>query len=668
MSLVFLSLAIAGLWINLLGAGLAGRRFIGDYAIARAASVLAICLVCLCLEHFGGWGPHLPLLPITTVLSIWLIWRNRAAVRENAMMEFLFGAGFLYCLLWRYTFPDIDFTEDKMPNYGLIASYMRGTRLPPPDLWMYPFRANYYYSFQHYGAALLGRLLGLGPGVSYHLAFCTLVGFMALLMGSCVTRFCAWPVGRWAVMLSLFLGGSGVVAFVHFLVKEHYSIDIVRFLGGSIVHNGLTPLGHGVSAMMTTQGVEPRDLPMEPLSYFLTKGDYHPPLSGFLLLAFAAALIAVLETGTEGSRRGVYHALLAATVPLSLISNAWILPLQCLLVGAWFVFCAVRGERGFLFPAIAGAAVATALEYPFLLQFTQQSVGSNASIGFTASVDHTPWLGWLLMFWPIVGILVLGAFNRERRPLSLFLVVVWAVALVATEFLYNHDLYGASFTRFNSTLKWWQWVYAGAILTLGAVNLGSKSWVCRYGTLVFLLPTLAFAYDLKTQFWNGYKGSVEKKADSSIGHLSGSKWIERDPVIRDMIVELSSRPDGVTLESGLAMENTESPAVTLFSGKQSFLGWPWLEDVLRGPFGEVRERFDQINSFYGGTLPYPLEWLLHNNVKYIIWLPRDNVDLNSRFQPLFDKIKSRYYWHRMYGNDKDFAIGFWERMDTPPAR
>jgi hypothetical protein len=668
MSLVFLNLAIAGLWINLLGAGLAARRFIGDYAIARAASVLAICLVCLCLEHFGGWGPHLPVLPITTVLSIWLIWRNRAVVRENWMMEFLFGAGFFYCLLWRYTFPDIDFSEDKMPNYGLIASYMRGTRLPPPDLWMYPFRANYYYSFQHYGAALLGRILGVGPGVSYHLAFCTLVGFLALLMGSCVTRFCAWPVGRWAVMLSLFIGGSGVVAFVHLLIKEPYSIDIVRFLGGSIVHNGLTPLGHSVSAMMTTQGVEPRDLPMEPLSYFLTKGDYHPPLSGFLLLAFAAALIAVLETGTAGSRRGVYHALLAATVPLSLISNAWILPLQCLLVGAWFFFCAVRRERGFLLPALAGAALATALEYPFLLQFTQQSIGSNASIGLTASVDHTPWLGWLLMFWPVVGILVLGAFNRERRPLSLFLVAVWAAALFATEFFYNHDLYGASFTRFNSALKWWQWVYAGAILTLGAVNLGSKSRVCRYGTLVFLLPTLAFAYDLKTQFWNGFKDSAQKKADSSIGHLSGAKWIERDPVIRDMIVELSSRPDGVTLESGLAMENTESPAVTLFSGKQSFLGWPWLEDALRGPFGEVRERFNQNNSFYDGTLPYPLEWLLHNNVTYIIWMPRDNVDLNSRFQPLFDKIKSRYYWHHMYGNDKDFAIGFWERMDTPPAR
>ena len=135
-----------------------------------------------------------------------------------------------------------------------------------------------------------------------------------------------------------------------------------------------------------------------------------------------------------------------------------------------------------------------------------------------------------------------------------------------------------------------------------------------------------------------------------------------------MIAELSSRPDGVTIESGLAMENTESPAVTLFSGKQSFLGWPWLEDALRGPFGEVRQRFDLMNAFYDGSLPDPLGWLLHNNVTYIIWMPRDNVDMNSRFQPLYDKIKSRYFWHHMYGNDKDFAIGFWERIDVPAIK
>jgi uncharacterized membrane protein len=667
MSLMFLSLAIAGLWINLLGAGLAARRFVGDYAIARASAVLAICLVCFCLEHFWGWGPRLPLLPFTTAFSIWIIWRQRSVVRENWRLELLFGAGFFYCLAWRYTFPDIDYSEDKMPNFALIESYMRGTRLPPPDLWLSPFRANCYYSFQHYGAALMGRLLGVGPGVSYHLAFCTLVGFLTLLMGSCISMFCSWTVGRWVAMLSLLLGGCGIAVFVHLLIREPYSIDIVRFLGGAIVHNGLTPLGQKVSQMMSTPGVEPRDLPMEPLSYFLTKGDFHPPLAGFLLLAYAVALIAALETGSDQSRRGLYQALLAATVPLSLISNAWILPLQCLLVGGWFAFGVIRGERKCVVAGLAGAAIATALEYPFLLQFTQQAIGSNASIGFTSHVDHTPLLGWLLTFWPVLGILVLAAFSRERRPLSIFFIVIWGIALIATEFFYNHDIYGGSYARFNSTLKWWQWVYAGIVVTLGALNLGSRSRLCRYGTLVLILPTLAFAYDLETQFSNARRESVAKKADSAIGHLSGAMWIERDPVVRDMIVELSNRPDGITLESGLRMENTESPAVTLFAGKQSFLGWPWLEEAWRGPFLEVNQRFLQINSFYDGTMANPLEWLLHNDVTYVLWLPSDNSDLNARFLPLYERIKSRYYWHHMYGNDKDFAVGFWERMDRPAA-
>ena len=179
----------------------------------------------------------------------------------------------------------------------------------------------------------------------------------------------------------------------------------------------------------------------------------------------------------------------------------------------------------------------------------------------------------------MLGILILGPLNRERRPFALFLVAVWSVALFATEFFYNHDIYGAQWSRFNSTLKWWPWVYAGIVVTLGSLNLGSRSRVCRYGTLALLVPNLAFAFDLGRQFISSYRDSKE-----SIGHLSGARWIERDDVVRDMIVELSNRPDGVTLESGLAMRNTESPAVTLFAGKQSFVGWPWLEEAWRGPY------------------------------------------------------------------------------------
>jgi len=242
----------------------------------------------------------------------------------------------------------------------------------------------------------------------------------------------------------------------------------------------------------------------------------------------------------------------------------------------------------------------------------------------------------------------------------LYLVVIWAVALIGSEFFYNHDLYGAAFARFNSTLKWWQWIYAGIILTLGASNLGSKSKTCRIGTMIFLLPNLTFAYDLGRQY--------RETPKLAVGQLSGAAWISKDVVVKDIIVELGSRPDGVTLESGMKMENTESPAVTLFANKQSLLGWPWMEEAYRGGFFEIPERFDQINKFYQGKLPDPLKWLLHNDVRYILWLPKDNDDHNSRFRPLLEKIKSRYYWHGVYGNDNDFAIGYWERIDSLPGQ
>lgn len=660
MSLVFLSLAIAALWINLLGAGLAARRFVADYALARATGVLALCLACFCLEHFVGFGPHPFILPITTLASLWLIWRDRSWVRENRGMEGVFAVGFLYCLVWRYTFPDIDYSEDKMPNFALIETYMSGVRLPPPDLWMSGFRANCYYSFQNYGAALLGRVLGIGPGLSYHLAFCALVGMLTQLCGSCVSRLCSWRPGRWTVILCLLIGGSGVAVVAHALIANPYPVDIVRFIGGAIVHDELTPLGHKVSSMIVTPGVIPRDLPMEPLSYFLSKGDYHPPLSGFLLLAMAAALIAVQETGASGAARRTYHAILAATVPVAFVSNAWIVPLQALLVGGWFLHRVLRGERSCLWPALAGAAAATAFEYPFLLQFTQQAIGDNAAIRVTEAVDHTPILGWLLMFWPVLGILGLGLFNRDRRPLALFFFAVWSIALFSTEYFYNRDLYGGPYARFNSTLKWWQWEYAGIVLTLGSLNLGSKCRLPKYGTLLLLLPTLLFGYDLARQYVGLKKGSL--------GHMSGSWWLGKDMVMSSVIADLSARPGGVTLESGLIMANSESPAITLFSDKQSLLGWPWLEFAWRGSLIEVDQRLEQMNAFYSATLPDPMGWLLHNDVRYVLWLPRDNIDNNSRFRTISDRIRARYFWHHVYGNDKDFAIGFWQRIDGSAAR
>jgi len=658
MALLFLGLAVGLLWINLLGVGLAAWRLIGDYAVARIAGILTACLAAFFIEHFFGWGPAPPLLPFTTAISVWLIWRHRDVIHRHRGLEAVFILGFCYCLLWRYTFPNIDAESERMPNLAFIDGYMKGETLPAPDRWLSPYRANFYYSFQHYAAGLLGRILGVGPGVAYHLAYCTLAGLIAAAIGGTVTRLCPSRWTRWVPAAALLVGGSGTIVAVRLLLNgEFFYSGSVRFLGGAMVHGNLNAWGTWISQAMRTPGIDPRDLPMEPLSYVLVHGDYHPPLAGHLLLVLACLLIATLETDDGTRRRRLLHALLAATVPLALVANTWIFPLQAMLVGGWFVYRTLRRERTWFWPAALGAATVAFLIFPYLRDFAQATSAKYASIRPVETEDRTPWLGWLLTFWPVVGLLVLSFWNRERRPFVLYLTVVWTLVLAFTEFFYNDDLYGGVWSRFNTTMKWWPWAYAGIVLTVGSVNLGARSRVCRIGTLVLLLPTCIFAFDLGRQFL--------KNPKTFAGNLTGAGWIQKDPVIADLIATLAALPDGVTLESGLEMANTPAPAITLFARKQSLLGWPWHETTWRGPYSEIRGRLAELNDVYSGKNEDPLPWLLKHNVRYVIWVVRDNAFGNARFAPFRERIRSSYTWHRVGGDDTTLSVGFFERVPAP---
>jgi len=80
--------------------------------------------------------------------------------------------------LWRLSFPEVVEDNDRPADLHRVANYLAGAKLPPIDYWLpyqrfnyYYYYYYYYYTFQHYSAALLGRLFGLGPGESFTLAF-----------------------------------------------------------------------------------------------------------------------------------------------------------------------------------------------------------------------------------------------------------------------------------------------------------------------------------------------------------------------------------------------------------------------------------------------------------------------------------------------------------------
>jgi uncharacterized membrane protein len=658
MTPLFLLVSIGLIWANLIGLALVCNALIRDYAVSRIASLLALCLVFFFLEHFYGMGPSLSFLPFSTALSGWLIWKDRRTLGLNWSVEAAFGVGLFYCLVWRFTFTDIGLFEESFPDLVFIHDYIVGAKLPPPDRWMPPFRADFYYSFQFYAAALLGRWFNLGPGLCYQLAYCLMSGLITCSVYTGVRRACAWRPAPWLVTGALLLGGSGLALVVHLSMKSYLQpLEMVRYLGMVWDSQYRTAFGKALDHMMYTPGVKPVEFPVEPLSYVIIKGEFHPPLMGFVILAFSFLVIFTLDAEKSPRQRRLLHALLAATIPLALIGNTWVFPLQLILVVAWFAYRGISGERDHWLAGLFGAGAATALAYPFLVNFLQQPSVHASAINLTKSGDHATPAAWLSVFWPLVVLMILAPLNAERRSLGTFLVCLWAGLLVFTEAFYNHDVNGATWVRFNSTLKWWGWIYAAGVLSLGAVNLGSRSRLCRYGSLIAVLLPCIQAYD--------YGRDFAEKPKESVGYLDGSYWMTRDFAIRDIVSALKARPDGICLDSGVTFGNTDATVIAIFGNKQAFMGWPVQEGIWRMNRTEVRDRLTQVNDFYAGKTADPLAWLLENDVRYVLWLQKDNDSLNARFLPLWEKIKSRYAWRHFAGNDGDWAVGFWERIDPP---
>ena len=658
MTLIFVLSSLGLIWFNLVGLGLIGYRLVGDYAVARVASVLVACLGLFFLEHFFGLGSKLAFLPFSTALSAWLVWKGRDTIRQSWEVEVTFGIGLLYCMAWRYAFPSIDLFGEKIPDFVLIHDYFPGTVLPPPDKWFPPFKTDYYYSFQHYSAALLGRWFRQEPGATYQFAYSVISGLITCSLFAGIRRLSSSRFAAWAVTATMVLGGTGVILVADLASNVEVTPSAIhRYIGVGKEPEFQTAFGRFLEPRITPPGGPVIELPVASLSDVLTNGEYHPPLAGFLILAFSVLVIATLEGEKGPWRRQILHGMLASTIPLCLISNTWILILQGILVLAWFVYRFIAGERGHWVGGLVGAGGATALAYPFLVYFLQQPSTHLSTLELTTRELHATPVAWLCVFWPVVFVLALGLLNRERRGLVLYFTCSWILLLAFTEMFYVHDVNGGTWVRFNSSLKWWGWVYAGAIVSVGALNLGSRNRLCRYGSLVVLLIPCIEARD----YWNVYR--LLEHPD--LGMIDGTNWITKDLTQFNMVNDLKARPDGICLDSGITFTNTEASLLPIFANKASFVGWPVQMGIWRGFKLDVRTRVAKVAEFYSGAMDDPLDWLLSNDIRYVFWLQRDNDHDNERFTPLLNKIRSRYVWRQFAGSGPTWCVGYFELKDNP---
>ncbi len=649
-------LSAAWLYAGSLLLALACLPFCRNYALARVAAPVAFVLAFQFIEHFIGLGSLFWLSPGLCAALIYIVYRRHgfAAVRHNLGTELAVLAGFTYCLLWRSAFPDIGPSSEKMADLAFICDYMRATKLPPLDGWLPPFRFDFYYSLQHYAAALAGRLLDLKAGAAFHLGYCLLAGLVAAAAYGIAAQFARARAHRLLAVAALFLGGTGAVVFVPFMCKNHAPLHAsMRFMGSFARADmpDLNAFGLKIAALGKVVGP---DLPVEIFSYLVYLGDYHAPLGGFLLLTLALLGMALVERDMKESRRppALLYGLILATVPAALITNIWVAPLQAVLIASWiwYPLCQSKYRPDWRGP-VCVLCVAVALIYPFLKNLAPHTLTSNSGLKLVLSADRPSLWHWLMVFWPALTLLLIAASLRSDRQISRRWALSWSLLLIWAELFYIKDIYSGQFSRFNTYLKWMPWIYNGILLTLGPLCLGQAPKLRRWLAAAVLVLVCVYAAALGRQFWETSKPFA--------GRMDGDTWLTQDAAQRAIIERLARLPQGVALEYPENTGFARSPGMAMAAGQPAFVGWIGHEQLWRGGRYDIQKRYDDAQSFYRGLGADSLQWLEANRIRYIIWLAGQNTDPTA-FSRLSAILGTGYLWQETY-RAGDFRVGFWEK-------
>ena len=682
MSAIYLLFTIIFLFVSLAGVTLTVDRYVRVPLLAKALGILAFCTLLFFIEHFIGLGDLRWVFAITTIYGGWMIYNRQKRFREREfwLSELVFAAAFFYGFAWRLMFPSISPSSEQVTDLFFIANYLSGTELPPLDLWNPPHSFDYYYAFQHYAAALMGRIMGTDPGTTYSFGVALLGALPIALTWWIVSRFTPKPGLQLLVVATFALGGNGLSLAQHIAYKnpasaikvtdeaskkryiskqEHYAreniIGNVRYIGGTrdtrFTEDKTLREGIGTFLFPKSDAVEKKTqkkmvLPAENFGYQYFIGDYHPSLGGYFLLVLAIALIVAIERG-QHSR--LSQGALSFLVPIMMITNTWVFPLLVFLIGFWGIYRLIEKKMLYWPGLIGGGVLGTFLIYPFLTGFTANSLPTP--IKFVELDAYTPFSRFFITHWPVFLFCGLAFFLPKHKRLGIAISVAWLFMLVLSEIVYIDDPTADFYRRTNTTMKWWGWIHSGVFVSLGALLIASsRAWI-KWTTIIAMLMINVVLIDLTRYWW--YSGKWYR------GHLSGHNWVTRDHVNREMFEYLDEAPFGIVLENVYDNAYVNTSIYSIFNGKPVLLGWRSHLMTWHGSVPRAWILGDEIQSFYKGELKDPKLWLKAHDVRYIVFNQKDK---NEHFDAIDSQINEHYEWFE-FNHSRSRHVGIWVRID-----
>ena len=326
-------------------------------AFAVTIGLLTIAVAGYLVGHLAFGLPALIAgVALLGVLSLRADGIGRATWRSYAEAAAVFTAAFLFVVAIRSVSPAIAplpiAAGEKFLDYGLLRSLLRGSTLPPEDMWFAGEPIQYYYGGQML-TALLATLTGTAPRFAYNLA---LAGFYASLATAAYGLAGAIAVEhdaprRLAAAISLF--------FVGLAGNLHTAVGVAAWLLPSGLVTAIPAVGSDVASWTPAafyywdaSRIIDGTINEFPLFAWLN-GDLHAHMitTPFTLLVAGLCYSYWLTPEAETTRRRL---LLFATTPVAgflAVTNTWDFP--------------VAGGLVFLTVAFAPAEPATLLPSSF---------------------------------------------------------------------------------------------------------------------------------------------------------------------------------------------------------------------------------------------------------------------------------------------------------------
>lgn len=596
------------------------------------------------LVWFTGMIKLLPFTRLTVIFLLlilaflnYLLFRRQKSllslIKKNwpwyALEELIFLTGSLFWSFVRSHQPEINGLE-KFMDFGFINAILRSRFFPPNDMWLAGKSINYYY-FGHLQTAVLTRLSGLNPEVTYNLMLGTLCGLILGLGFSLTTNFLAPTLnlktkkalkllffGGSLSALLLTFGGNLQILFHYFTQKklsDYWYPDATRFI--------IEKFGAGDNNI--------HEFP----SYSLVVADLHGHLLNLPTVFLILALIFHLgpQIPKQKSLKNVFPELvfLAFLFACAFMANAWDYPIYLLFFGMTVLILNLRKTKAkaklssaikkTFYPCLAVVLLSILFFLPFYLTFDNIAQGV-ALVDFRSPLWMLPYLWGFPLFVSLAYFLFLFK-NKKRVPevfwqvLSL-LIVSW-ILIILPEFIRIKDIYIHSHQRANTMFKLTYQAFVVFSLTYGFVLVNflktkKTSLLKKFFLLVFLSGTVIILVYPRFAINSYYDHLREFKGLDGLKYL-GTRYPDDCQAI--LWLNQNVKGDPVIVEA-VGESYTDYGRVSANTGLPTILGWRVHEWLWRGTFDIAGQRTEEVSQIYQGNNPDEVKKLLDQyHVKYI---------------------------------------------------